>query len=794
MDGRAWSVLRGLDPAGTRVRHVHERPARAGTSAEWPAWAHPALVEAWVALGVTRPWQHQRQAADLAHEGRAVVVATGTASGKSLAYQLPVLTALKDGETARDGRGATALYLSPTKALAADQAAALHRLGTAVPRLAVVDGDTPPEQRRWAREHAALVLTNPDLLHHHLLPAHERWAPFLRALRYVVVDECHHYRGVFGAHVAAVLRRLRRLAAHYGADPVVLAASATSADPAGTLRLLAGVEAVAVTADAAPRGRLRTVLWQPAAEAPGREAPEGQHGAAPRRSATTEAIDLLAALVAGGVSTLAFVGSRHGSEVVAARVAERLDRLDRSGAARPRVAAYRGGYLPEDRRLIEAALRSGELTGLATTSALELGIDVDGLDAVLQCGWPGRLSSLWQRAGRAGRRAGDALAVLIARDDPLDTYLVNHPEAVFDRPMDATVLDPDNPYVLAPHLCAAAAELPLRPADLDWFGPHARELVETLAARGALRRRPTGWYWTLPHRASDLADLRGAGGQPVRVVEASTGRLLGTVDAASAHHSVHPGAVHLHAGGDYRVRDLDLEAGVALVEPGDGSVSTQAEEVSDARILEVSRRRSAGAVQVGFGTVEVTAHVTSYVTRDAGTGTTLGRTPLDLPARTLRTRAVWWALPEPALHAAGVPAEAVPGAAHAAEHAAIGLLPLITACDRWDVGGVSTAHHPDTGAVTIVVHDAHPGGAGFAERAFHLLTPWLTATRDAVATCGCRNGCPACVQSPKCGNGNRPLDKAGALRLLGLTLEHLVRADPDPGEGGPGGGGRSHGG
>ncbi len=586
---------------------------------------------------------------------------------------------------------------------------------------------------------------------------------------------------MFGSHVANVLRRLRRIADAYGAAPVVVAASATSADPAGTVRRLAGVEAVAVTQDGGGHGATRVVLWQP----PLLPDP-GERGAPVRRGAVAETTDLLAALAGSGVRTLAFVGSRRAAEVVAAGARggarrRRPHRCTRGGAGRRLPRRLPAGGPPA----AGGGPRDGTLSGLATTSALELGIDVQGLDAVLICGWPGRLSSFWQQAGRAGRAGHDAVVVLVARDDPLDTYLLHHPEAVTGRSLDATVLDPDNPYVLAPHLCAAAAELPLRPADLDWFGAHARDLVDVLVRREALRRRPNGWYWTRPERAGDLVDLRGTGGDPVRVVEEATGRVLGTVDAAASHSSAHPGAVHVHQGRPYLVRALDLDEGLALVEETDSDVTTQARDVSDVRLVATSRSHRAGAVSVGFGTVDVTSQVVAYLTRDARTGRVLGQTPLDLPPRTPRTKAVRWTVEPDALRAAGLPDDAVAGAAHAAEHAAIGLLPLVAACDRWDVGGVSTACHPDTGSVTVVVHDAHPGGAGFAERAFHTLQRWLTATRDTVRDCRCPAGCPSCVQSPKCGNGNDPLDKQGALLVLDLVLYHLAAAGDGDRDGGP---------
>ncbi|WP_431901611.1 Zn-binding domain-containing protein [Nonomuraea sp. bgisy101] len=434
------------------------------------------------------------------------------------------------------------------------------------------------------------------------------------------------------------------------------------------------------------------------------------------------------------------------------------------------MAAYRAGYLSEDRRILEKALRSGELLGLATTNALELGVDVSGLDAVLIAGWPGTRASLWQQAGRAGRAGQDALAVLIARDDPLDTYLVHHPEALFGRPVEAIVLDPDNPYVLGPHLCAAAAEIPLTDDDLPLFGPTAEGLAADLVEQGMLRRRPAGYFWTRRERATDLADIRGSGGAPVQVVESSTGRLLGTVDEPSAHATVHTGAVYLHQGETFLVELLDLEAGVALVSSAEPEYSTFARDVTDISVLSTLRSHDLGTARLNFGEVEVTRQVVSYLKRRLQSGEMLGDEPLDLPPRTLRTRAVWWTLP--ASQVAPLAEEGIDlgGAAHAAEHASIGLLPLFATCDRWDIGGVSTELHADTGLLTVFVYDGHEGGAGFAERGYARATDWLTATREAIASCECERGCPSCIQSPKCGNGNEPLDKAGAIRLLDTLL------------------------
>ncbi len=567
-----------------------------------------------------------------------------------------------------------------------------------------------------------------------------------------------------------VLRRLRRVCASYGAFPTFVLASATSAEPALTASRLTGLDVVAVTDDASPRGELTLGLWEPPLTSY-----TGEHGAPVRRAAGSETADLLADLVAEGVPTLAFVRSRQGVEQVALRAAELLDEV--APELRDRVASYRGGYLPEERRALEAALRSGELVGLAATNALELGIDVHGLDAVLVAGFPGTRAALWQQLGRAGRGAQDALGVLIARDDPLDTYLVHHPEALLGRPVESQVFDPDNPHVLGPHLCAAAQERPLTAADLPLFGPRAREVTLALADAGLLRRRAAAWYWTDRRRAADLTDIRSAGGSPVSLVEHGTGRVIGTVDGARADGTAHTGAVYLHRGETWFVDELDLEDRVATMTrcaPGFPGYSTSAREVTDITITTEREHRDWGACRLSFGDVDVSHQVVSYLKRRQPSGEVIAEEPLDLPVRALSTSAVWWTVPDDLL-ASSLPGDVdLPGAAHAAEHCAIGLLPLFATCDRWDIGGVSTARHADTGLLTVFVHDGHPGGAGFAERGFRAARAWLTATRDAIEACTCPEGCPSCVQSPKCGNQNNPLDKAGAAALLGLLLRDAV--------------------
>jgi DEAD/DEAH box helicase domain-containing protein len=760
------AVLAGTPDDEQPVTHVHHLPVRQGRTRPWPQWVAPQLRARLEDRGIASPWRHQVEAAEAARAGQHVVVATGTASGKSLAYQLPAITRL-----AEDPR-ACVLYLAPTKALARDQLASVAALADPTVRPAPYDGDTPTEEREWVRRHSRWIVTNPDMLHRGILPAHQRWSSILRRLAYVVVDECHAYRGVFGSHVGHVLRRLRRICRRYGSEPVFVLASATVAEPAQAAQRLVGAPVLAVTEDGSPRPGATFALWEP----PLTER-TGEHGAPLRRSAAADAATLLADLVERGARTLAFVRSRRSAESVAEQARRVLAERGRTDLV-ARVDSYRGGYLPEERRELERALSSGELLGVATTNALELGIDIAGLDAVVLAGYPGTLASLWQQAGRAGRASTESLVVFVARDDPLDHYLAHHPRAVFGRPVEATVTDPGNPYVLGPQLCCAAAELPLTPADLpDFGGEVAAARLEELVAVGALRRRPAGWYWA--GRGRPDVDIRGSGDEPVSIIEAGTGRLLGTVDGGAAHATVHTGALYVHRGETYVVDELDVEDACAVVHADSPEWTTVARDVTDLGIVSVDRTRPLGTVTAHTGVVDVTNQVVAYQRRRSGTGEVLAEFPLDLPARQLRTRAVWLTLDDTAVRRAELDDAALPGSLHAAEHAAIGILPLLATCDRWDLGGVSTALHPDTGAATIVVYDGHPGGAGFAERGFAELRRWLTATRATVASCECDSGCPSCVQSPKCGNGNDPLDKAGAVRVLDVVLDELAAAADD---------------
>lgn len=746
------------------LQHVREIPPAQAQPRNWPSWVHSDVRGALAEFGIERPWSHQVEAADLAHSGTDVVISTGTASGKSLAFQLPILETLH-----RDGR-ARALYLSPTKALGHDQLRAAHVITAGLADVApsAYDGDTPADVRRFARERSRWLFSNPDMIHLSLLRNHARWAVFLRNLRFLVVDECHYYRGIFGSNVALVLRRLLRLCQRYappgGTGPTVILASATTAAPGQSATELIGRQVTEVTEDGSPHGARTVALWEPEL----RDDLLGENGAPVRRSAGTEASRMMANLMAEGARTLTFVRSRRGAELTAMGTRARLE--DIAPHLCDSVASYRAGYLAEDRRVIEQALADGRLRGVATTNALELGIDIAGLDAVVMAGFPGTVASFWQQAGRSGRRGQGALVILIARDDPLDTYLVHHPEALLGRPVERVVIDPANPYVLGPQLLCAATELPLTQQEVDTW--QAGPVADTLVDEGLLRRRAGGYFAAAGLDPHHDVDIRGTAGGQVAIVEAGTGRLVGVADGGQAPATVHPGAVYLHQGETYLVDSLDLAAGVALVHAEDPGYSTFAREIVDVNVTGSGERTQYGSVTLGLVPVSVTHRVIGYLRR-LPSGEVLDFVELDMPERSLPTTAVMWTVTPEALGDHGVEPGQIPGSLHAAEHAAIGLLPLVASCDRGDIGGLSTALG-EAGLPTVFVYDGHPGGAGFAERGYRSASIWLKATADAIEDCECPNGCPSCVQSPKCGNGNDPLDKAGAVSVLRLVLGQIA--------------------
>ncbi len=727
-------------------------PARDPGFAELARPLPAGLERAVRAVGIERLYAHQALAIDLLREGRHTVVATGTASGKTLVYHLPIAEAALDG--------GTGLYLAPTKALAHDQLRQLHRLDLPSVRADTYDGDTPSAHRAAIRRNANLILTNPDMLHLGILPHHELWSGFLRRLSYVVVDEAHVLRGIFGSHVALVLRRLRRVARRYGAEPTFALATATIGNPAEHASALVGAPVEQVTRDGAPAGERQVVFWNPpflADETIGK-----------RRSSNGEAAWLLAELVRTDAKTIAFSRSRVAAELVA-RYAR--DRLDPGDAAR--VVAYRAGYLAEERRDVEGGLQEGRYTAVSATNALELGVDVGDLDAVVLNGFPGTVASARQQAGRAGRSGRPSLAIVVPQDEPLDQFYVAHPEDFFTKPHEAALLNPGNPHVLRPHLGCAAYEVPLTPEDTAGvFGSAATGLAREMEADGELRERRGRLYWARRRPPAADVDIRSAGGAPFRIVETSTGRLIGTVDGSRAYASVHPGAVYLHQGDTYRVEDLVIADRVALVVEERAQEYTQARTDQDLIVLKEERSGRIGPCELSRGLVEVTERVTGYQRRKLPGGEVIETCELDLPPQTLVTRAVWYTIPEPkllrALSDVDGPGDLLLGALHAAEHAAIGILPVFAMCDRWDLGGLSTNLHPDTGEPTIFIYDAYPMGAGIAEHAFSVADDHILATMEHVAACPCRDGCPSCIQSPKCGNWNEPLHKVGAVTVLRL--------------------------
>jgi DEAD/DEAH box helicase domain-containing protein len=731
--------------AGEELAHLTTEPAREARTAPIPGSLHPAVREALAGRGIHELYTHQAEAYAAASGGGNLIVTTGTASGKTLAFNLPVL------DTLAIDRHARALYLYPTKALAQDQARSLGRLGLGAIRAAIYDGDTPTEQRRQIRGWANVVLTNPDMLHIGVLPRHDLWGDFLHNLRYVVVDEAHVYRGVFGSHVANVLRRLRRLARIYGAEPQFLLASATIANAADLAQALTGEAATVVEDDGAPRAARTIALWNP----PLLDAELGLRG-----SALSEASLLLSGLVGRGLRTICFAKSRKSAELIHRFASDRLD-----VATASRLAPYRAGYTPQQRREIERRLVEGDLLGVTSTDALELGIDIGELDCAISVGFPGTVASLRQQWGRAGRR-GHGLAILIASEDALDQYFMREPPALLERRVEAAILDHANPRVLDGHVAAAAFEAPIDDGDAETLGAEA---LERAAHVPELRQTERGWVWAGREAPAARVPLRSTSADTFLVVDGSTGDVLGLAEQERAYSTVHEGAVYLHLGRQYLVRELDLAARRAIVEPFSGDWYTQAKKETETSIEERLRVERRLGLELSFGRVSVTEQVVAYQKKAVADGSTLATIPLELPPLTFETEAVWF-VPRPHQLEGLETMPLLVSSLHAAEHALIALLPLWAMCDRWDIGGLSTNLHLDTGAPTVFVYDGHAGGVGIAARGFDQFEGWVADTAELLSGCPCERGCPSCVQSPKCGNLNEFLDKAGALKLLRRML------------------------
>ncbi len=748
------------------MREASEGPGRANLVPP-PAELHPDVLAALARQGIERLYSHQADALHAAWAGPTIVT-TGTASGKSMCFNLPTLDAL-----CRDAR-ARALYLYPTKALAQDQARALAAFGLSKRvRPAIYDGDTPRETRAQLRKSANVVLTNPDMLHMGILPNHSAWADLFANLAVVVIDEAHVYRGVFGSHVANVLRRLRRIAAAYATEPRFLLTSATIANPVELAERLTGLEDVRlIDQDGSPAPQRRIAVWNP---------PLTDEKLGTRRSALGEAAELLAQLVRDGARCICFMKSRKGVEVLSRLVKQDLEKTHPLLAEQ--VAPYRAGYTSQQRREIEGRLTRGELSAVITTDALELGIDIGELDAAVVVTFPGTVASLRQMWGRAGRR-GRGLAVYVAGEDALDQFFCRHPEDFLDRAVEAAILDHESALIFRAHLLCAAHEGPLDSADAEFLGPRWEAHAEALESAGELRRRgELGASSYVPrspggYPAADVS-LRSASAESYAIVDVSSGELLGSTEAARAHSTVHEGAIYMHQGRSYEVRELDLERRRALVSPFSGDWYTQPKRETDTEIIRLLDRRETLGVTLSFGEVSVTDTVLAYQRRRLSDHGHLDIFALDLPPVSFPTQALWFEFDAGEI-AETIPLESLLGALHATEHAQIAVLPLIAMCDRWDIGGLSTNFHPQTGVPSIFLYDGHPGGIGIARTAFARFEEICRDAQRLIAECPCESGCPSCVQSPKCGNLNEPLSKAGALALLDRLLSAARETEPAP--------------
>lgn len=732
-------------------------------------------VSAWlVGMGVRRLYVHQARAIELARQGRHAVVATGTASGKSLCYLVPIL------EGVASNPGDCSLLLYPTKALAQDQLRKTRELLGGHPlTMNVYDGDTPLHQRADIRRSSQLIFSNPDMLHMALLPHHGDWRRFFSHLRYVVVDEVHTYRGVFGAHAANVFRRLRRICDFYGSAPTFICSSATIPNPGELANQLLGVNFEVVDEDGSPSGDKYFLLWNPRLGNPrpetlptedvgGDDEPKQRRGGSPY----TDATRLLTFLIERGTRTIVFVRARAVAELVLRFAQQALESENPELAER--IMSYRAGYLPRQRRKIEKALFDGELLGVVSTSALEMGVDIGGLEATVMTGYPGTIASVWQQAGRSGRTEEESLAVLIGQEDPLEQYILTHPEFLFASPSEKAVINPENPYILGGHLLCAAFEKPLEEKELDRFGQKARELLPLLVEEGYLKRLHA-WHWAGEGYPPAEVQIRSIG-DVYAIKLLKNAEELGTVDSSMVFFHVHPGAIYLHQGQTYIVRELDLTERIAWVEEIEADYYTEPTEDGAVRILRRLDERAAGRWRAFLGDVKVRERVTGFRRRRVFTQEVLDVTKLDLPPVEFETQG-FWLTPGTGGDALGGEFDFL-GSLHALEHCLIGVMPLFASCDRYDLGGVSSPFHEDVGAPVIAIYDAYPGGMGLVERGFEVLPLLLDAARETIGNCPCESGCPACVQSPRCGSNNEPLDKQGALALVELmrTVSPLSRA------------------
>ena len=745
-----------------QISHIENIPPRKASYGGLDRPLHKSLEQCLDDNGLLPLYTHQAEAVNHARRGKNVMVATSSASGKTMCYNIPIMEALVTERSSRF------LYLFPTKALAQDQLRNLRQ--QFCPDLmepgecSTFDGDTPQAERAEIKKNSRILFTNPDMLHIGILPNHQAWSRFLRRLRYVVVDEAHLYRGVFGSHVACVLRRLRRLCEIYGSRPQFICCSATIANPGEHAEKLVGLPFETVDNDGSPRGGKEFVFWNPPLLDDKKEV---------RRSTNSEATFIFTELVQKEIRTLVFARTRRLTELIYNYSRQKLAGIDHRLSAR--IMPYRAGYLASDRRKIEKDLFSGKLTGVVATTALEVGIDIGDLEATVLTGYPGSISSTWQQAGRSGRARQKALSFLIADDNPLDQYFMRHPEDFFQKSFENALINPGNPYILRAHLACAAWEMPLGEHDEKYFGPAIKWEALEMEKQGLLRRRNDRWFFppTIAYPAQNI-NIRSTSGRSYAILNSADKSLLETIEAAMAFYQVHPGAIYLHQGDTYLVNKLDLESRTAWVEPAEVNYYTRTTELSDLKILKEIHHKPCPPVTVNLGEVEVNSSVIGYRKKSQLTEEIIGEEPLELPPQIFNTISLWFDLPPKAVDRITKSHLDFAGGIHAVEHAAISILPLFALCDRNDIGGVSTPFHPDTGKAQIFIYDAHPGGIGIAEKGFEVIKDLWEKTYRAVTECPCQDGCPSCIQSPKCGNNNEPLDKKAAI----IILEELLGRKP----------------
>ena len=745
-----------------QMAHIEHIPRRKAKCAQLDQPLEAGLRARLGEHGLLPLYTHQAEAINYAREGRNVMVATSSASGKTLCYNAPVMEAILTE------RGSCALYLFPTKALAQDQLRGLQELFYPhlfqIGEVATFDGDTPQPERTEIRKRARVILTNPDMLHIGILPNHQQWSRLLRRLRYVVVDEAHTYRGVFGSHVACVLRRLRRLCTLYGSNPQFICCSATIANPGEHAERLVGLPFKVVDNDGSPHGGKDFVFWNP---------PIIDEAKSVRRSANSEASNLFAELVSHNIRSLTFTRTRRLTELIYNYTRRKLAEV--SSALPKKIKPYRAGYLPEERRQIEQELFGGKLLGVVATTALELGIDIGDLEATVLTGYPGSIASTWQQAGRSGRGRDKSISFLIGLDNPLDQYFMRHPDSFFGKSFENALVNPDNPYILRAHLLCAAWELPLTSDDEEVFGSALGEERVGLEERSLLKERRGRWHVSpaIAYPAQGI-NIRSTSGENFAIIDTSTGSLLETIEASVALFQIHPGAIYLHQGESYLVEELDLANRTAYAMPTSATYYTQAKDITDLHITRVVQSKSCRRTKVYLGEVEVTTRVVGFKKKAQFTEEVIGEEFLDLPPQHFPTVALWFDLPSQVIARVDARQLDFAGGLHAVEHASIGILPLFALCDRNDIGGVSTPLHPDTGRAQIFIYDAHPGGIGIAEKGFDLVEELWQTTLKAIAECPCQEGCPSCIQSPKCGNNNKPLDKKAAQLLLEGLLSKRI--------------------